>query len=147
MRQTTRNLKIYRLVAIYFLAAISLWACGPNQGVLHSGKDSPVPNNAAPLKSQFEQELDSMRTAGFAFIFVLRRKDGGKIDAEDRGVIKLQTVDTNRRVATDDDRAVIIGSNYQLPPNNLAALYLRFAIDNYSEPVPAAANSNANANK
>ena len=52
-----------------------------------------------------------MRTAGFTFIYALRRKDGGIMNAEDVGVIKLQTVDTNRRVKTDDDRAVLIGTN------------------------------------
>ena len=100
-----------------------------------------------PQKRAFEEDMDAMRTAGFAFIYVLRRKDGGKIDAEDRGVIKLQTVDTNRRVATDEDRAFIVGSNYQLPPQNLTALYQRFAVETYAAPPVEAANTTANSNK
>jgi len=90
--------------------------------------------------------MDAMRTAGFAFIYVLRRKDGGKIDAEDRGAIKLQTVDTKRRVATDDDRAFLIGLDSQLPPKNLAALYNRFAVETYSVAPPANSNANTNTN-
>ena len=118
--------------------------CGPNKGLLESGKDNPGNYNAAKTKTAFEEDMDAMRTAGFAFIYVLRRKDGGKIDAEDRGVIKLQTVDTKRRVATDDDRAFLIGSDNQLPPKNLTALYGMFAVENYSAPPPANSNTNSN---
>lgn len=90
--------------------------------------------------------MDEIRTADFIFVYVLRRKDGGKIDAEDRRIIKLQTGDANRRVAADDDRAIIIGSNYQLPEKNMRILYERFAVDDQSPP-PKAVESNSNANK
>ena len=87
-----------------------------------------------------------MRTADFRFVYVLRRKDGGPIDAEDRGVIKVQTNIANRRVAADDDKAFIIGSNVQIPPQNMGALYDRFAVENYSPPSADTTNTNANAN-
>ena len=86
-----------------------------------------------------------MRTADFQFIYVLRRKDGGTIDAEDRGVIKMQTSTANRRVAADDDKAFIIGTNVPIPPQNMAAIYNRFAVENYAPPPPA--NVAANVNK
>ena len=96
-------------------------------------------------KPTFEKDLDEIKSAGFTFIYVLRRKDGQKLDSEDRSVIRLQTVDMNRRVTADDDKAVIIGSNYQIPPKNMFVLFDRFAVQNYSPPVPAVdANSNAN---
>lgn len=132
---------------ILLITAFLAFACGPNQGLLKTGKDDLKSSNPVSPKTAFEEDMDAMRTAGFAFVYVLRRKDGGKIDAEDRGVIKLQTVDTNRRVATDEDRAFIVGSNYQLPPKNLAALYERFAVENYSPPPVETANVNANSNK
>ena len=129
----------------FLLIAVTLSAgCGPNEGLLKSGKEDATNYNTAKTMTAFEEDMDAMRTAGFAFIYVLRRKDGGKIDAEDRSVIKLRTVDTKRRVATDDDRAFIIGSDYQLPPKNLTALYDRFAVESYAAPPPA--NSNANSN-
>ena len=86
-----------------------------------------------------------MRTADFSFVYVLRRKDGGKIDAEDRSVIRGQTAEANRRMSSDDDKAFIIGSNNQIPPTNMMALYKRFAVEDYS-PAPVA-NTNTNANK
>jgi len=136
---------IYGLTWLFLIAGILTAACGPNKGLLGSGKEDAANYGTAKTKTALEEDMDAMRTAGFAFVYVLRRKDGGKIDAEDRGVIKLQTVDTKRRVATDDDRAFIIGSDYQLPPKNLAALYNRFAVETYSAPSPA--NSNTNTNK
>ena len=120
-------------------------ACGPDDRILKSGKETPTPSNVEVSKPTFEKDLDEIKSAGFTFIYVLRRKDGQKLDSEDRSVIRLQTVDMNRRVTADDDKAVIIGSNYQIPPKNMFVLFDRFAVQNYSPPVPAVdANSNAN---
>lgn len=123
-----------------------LCSCGANEGILQSGKGSPTPANVESAKTSFAKELESVQTADFTFVYVLRRKDGGPIDAEDRGVIKLSTSDAARRVSADDGKAFIIGSNVQLPAKNMAALYERFAIDNYSQPPAAAANANAASN-
>lgn len=134
------------LLLIVFLT-VSGTGCGANETVLRSGKETRIHANNANEKTSFAKDLDAMRTAGFVFIYVVRRKDGGVIDAEDVSVIKLQTVDTNRRVKADGDRAVMIGSNKQVPPDNLAVLYERFAVENYSETPIVDANVNANSNK
>ena len=133
-----------RLTTELLLLAVCglLSACGANENILKSGKESPQAN--VENKTPFAQELEAMRTADFSFIYVLRRKDGGKIDAEDRGVIKVQTSLANRRVAADDDKAFIIGSNTQLPPQNMMVLYDRFAVENYSPPPPPNSNTNVN---
>ena len=120
--------------------------CGANDNILRSGKDTPQANTGSE-KTPFARDLDAVRTADFSFIYVLRRKDGGKIGAEDRGVIKLNTDGIPRRVAADDDKAFILGSNFQLPPKNMMALYDRFAVENYSPPPAMAANTNANTGK
>ena len=132
------------LIIFTFLFVFLTFSCGANESILRSGKDAAPPPNVES-KTSFEQELEAMRTADFQFVYVLRRKDGGKIDAEDRGVIKLQTSTANRRVAADDDTAFIIGTNAPIPPLNLAALYARFAVENYSP--PPAANADANVKK
>lgn len=119
--------------------------CGANDNVLRSGRETPASANIEPAKSTFETDLDSMRTAGFSFVYVLRRADGAPIDAEDRGVIRVQTADVNRRVLSDDGKAFLLGSNYQLPAANMTALYERFVVEDHSP--PSAANTNANANK
>jgi len=119
-------------------------ACSANQGLLQGSTNA---SNAPTPKSQFEQDMDGMQAAGFAYILVLRRKDGGKMDAEDRGFIKQQTVDTKRRVSTDDDKAFLIGSSTPLPPQNTTALYTRFAVESYSAPPEPNTNSTVNSNK
>ncbi|MFN0278457.1 MAG: hypothetical protein ACKVRN_07630 [Pyrinomonadaceae bacterium] len=124
-----------------------LLACGANESVLRSGNETPVQANTVNEKTPFAQDFDAMRTAGFTFIYILRRKDSGTLETEDISVIKLQTADTNRRVKTDNDRAVIIGSNKEIPKENLDVLYARFAVENFSEPPVVDANVNVNANK
>ena len=136
-----------RLIVFTFLFVFLTFSCGANEGILRSGRDASPQANAGSKKTPFARELESMRDADFKFIYVLRRKDGAAIDAEDRGVIKLQTADANRRLSADDDKAFIIGSNVQIPPQNMIALYNRFAVENYSPPPGLETNSNANANK
>jgi hypothetical protein len=131
----------------FAITAFLCAACGANDNILRSGKGDPAgQSNVQPTKTTFESDLESMRTAGFSFIYVLRRKDGGVIDPEDKSVIRVQTTQANRRVSADDGKAVIIGSNFQIAAHNMAAIYQRFAVENYSpEPgqpaVPVPANS------
>ena len=145
MRKMLKAIKrVVVSIATLAIACLS-YGCGGNDAILKSGKETPFAVNTAPAKLPIEREIDAMRTAGLQFIYVIKRKDGGKIDAEDRSIIKLQTADTNRRVATDDELAIVIGTNTQIQPNNMTALYQRFAVDNYSQ--AAEANTNSNANK
>lgn len=133
------------------ISALIFAACGANENVLRSGKEANAQSSpAAPAKSSFEQDIEGVRTAKFTSIYVLRRRDGGPIDAEDKSVIRTQTAQANRRVSTDDGKAVIVGSNFQLSPQNMATLAQRFAVENYSpapagpvEPLPAE-NQNTN---
>lgn len=137
-------IRIVKKTALVILA-LCLVGCGANDSILRSGKgDSASQSNVESPKTPFEKDLEAMRTAGFSFIYVLRRKDGGVIDAEDKSAIRVQTTQVNRRVSADDGKAVIIGSNFQIAAHNMAAIYQRFAVDNYSPapgsstvPVPA----------
>lgn len=134
----------YIYIAASFLFCIG---CGANESILKSGKDDSPQTNVAPSQTTFAKELEEFRTADFRYIFVLRRKDGSEIDAEDRSVIKLNTDGANRRVSADNDRAFIIGTNSQIPPKNIAAIYARFAVENYSPAPEANRNTNANSAK
>ncbi len=118
------------------VATVFAAGCGANENVLRSGKEpSSTQANAETTRTSLENDIEAMRTAGFTFIYVLRRKDGGVIDPEDKSVIRVQTTQANRRVSADEGRAVIVGSNFQLAPHNMAAIYQRFAVENYS-PAP-----------
>lgn len=122
-------------------------ACGPNEGILQSGKETPAPSNSAGKATTVERNVEDMRTANFLFIYVLRRMDGGPIDAEDKNVIRVLTAEANRRIASDDEKAFVIGSNRQVAPEKMAALQARFTVEDFS-PAPVMDQAiTANVNK
>jgi len=134
---------VMRTITVFLFAA-ALAACGANDSILKSGKETPSSNSATAV-SEMDSDLAAVKNADFRWVYVLRRKDGGPIDAEDRGVIKVNTMEANRRVSTDNDKAFIIGTNNQISPEKMMALYQRFAIEDHSPPPDLNANSNTNA--
>jgi hypothetical protein len=134
---------------VLLLVVVMTLACGPNEGVLRSGMETPPVNSSDSNKTSaltISDEIQSMRTADFKFIMVIRRKDGGKLDTDDRNIIKTATVDMNRRVSSDEGRAIVIGSNFALAADKMSALTGRFSIEDYSTPA-VDANRNAPLNK
>ncbi len=122
-------------------------ACGPNESILNSNKETPpvnAPANIETAVSTFEKDLETMRTADFDFVYVFRRKDGGKLDSQDRAFLRDNTSDSNRRKLSDEDRAIIVGSNYRIPAENLTALNERFAVEDHSKPESEIKRGNAN---
>lgn len=87
-----------------------------------------------------------MRTADFEFILVLRRKDGGVMQADDKSFVKTVTTNANRRSLTDGDKAIVIGANSKVPPELIAKLSQRFAVQDFSKPEAENSNSNSPAN-
>lgn len=132
--------------ATLILTALS---CGANENILKSGNETSIQTNSTTINepATFANDLAAMQTAGFSFIYELRRRDEETIDSEDVRVIKQLTVDTNRRVKTDNDRAVLIGSNFELPKENLAGLNRRFLVEDHSQPPVEEAKTDANLNK
>lgn len=133
--------------AILVLFAFAALGCGANEGVLKSGQPDTNAANSSPKLSPIEQNISDMRTAGFTMILVLRRKDGGKMDASDRKVIRDATYGANRRVASDDETSLIIGSNQTLTPENMKIIADRFAVEDLSPPPATPKPDNSNANK
>jgi hypothetical protein len=127
------------------LFTVAMAGCGANQSILESANKSSTPAaNMSIEKSSLDQDMDAMRTAQFSTIYILRRKDGGGFDADDRAAVRLHTSQANRRVAADEGRAVIVGSNFLIPEKDMAALRERFELVDHS-PLPA--DSSANENK
>ncbi len=76
-------------IAVFLLlSSIFNLACGANQNILRSGKETPNQTRSEYDKPTAATEVEAMQTAGFAFIYVLRRKDGAALVAEDRSLIK-----------------------------------------------------------
>ena len=121
-------------------------ACQPNAAILESAKNSTAArsNQSEPAARSFDRDFETMRTANFDFIYVMRRKDGAPLDGDDKKFVKLNSpVETNRFILSDDEKAVIAGSKYKFAEQNLMALRDRFNIEDFSKPPPAAPSPDA----
>lgn len=124
------------------ISSLLVSACGPNEGVLRSGKGNAVAANSAVKQSSLESDVEAMQTANFEFIYVIRRKDGGEIDPVDRGLLKVLTEGVNRRISSDNGRAFVIGSNSAVPADKMTTLYDKFAVEDHSPPAIPVVNGN-----
>jgi hypothetical protein len=139
---------------IKFSILLSLAAaigCGPNQEILKSNANQPVTestvaSNTGPAVDSAESEVENMRTADFEFILVLRRKDGGVMQPDDKSFVKTVTTNANRRSLSDGDKSIVIGANSKVPPELIAKLSQRFVVKDYSKPETVNSNSNSPAN-
>lgn len=129
------------------LLSCVLWpGCSANPTILKSGSKEQ-PSNAVRPVDVFESDLETMRTANFDYIFVIRRKDGGKLDAEDKKFIRTNSPTVaNRIILSDDDKALIAGSNYPFPPEKLKPLQERFDFQDFSKAANTGGQKNVNAN-
>jgi hypothetical protein len=107
------------------------FACTPVR-LISQNVAAPTSSNAEDKQASFQSELEKMRTANLQYIFVFRRKDGGAFDGEDKKYLRANLPFNNRVVLADEDKAVIVGSNYKFPPENLNGLQARFNVEDYS---------------
>lgn len=126
------RLQFYAIL-IFTLSVIFNAACTPRAFEKPNAQTAPPSANENKSASTFEIDLQTMRTAGFEYIFVFRRKDGAAFDGEDRKYLRANApAETNRFVSTDNEKAFIAGSKFPFPAPNLEALRLRFNIEDYS---------------
>jgi hypothetical protein len=93
---------------------------------------SPSPRRPQP-QTEFERDLDYVRTGRFTHIYVIARPDGAALDKDDITYLTENTPkETNQRVATDGKRRVIVGTNFVFTPEHLDALRKRFIVEDYS---------------
>lgn len=119
-------------VLILMLAAVT--SCTPNKRIMESSV--PVSNaEDRPVKERtFADDLESMRTAEFSYIYVIRRRDGAEIDAEDKEFINSRKPSEINRVSlSDNGKAVIFGSNFRLPEALIKDLSGRFEFEDHSK--------------
>lgn len=122
------NSKIGRRAAIATLAAFVAVMLGGCDG------DGARSNNAAQNRpSAFEKDLASVRRNNFQKVYVISRPDGGVLNADDKAYLKTNMpIETTMRILTDEDRRVIIGTNFDFKPEHFDALNKRFKIEDYT---------------
>ena len=126
--------------------------CGPNESILRSGANndqaSPTPRASLAAYDTVDAEIENMQTADFNFILVLRRKDGGKMQSDDKAFVRTNMSGANRRSLVDDEKTIVIGSNARVPQDLLTKLNDRFDVRDFSKPEaeipdsPSPANAN-----
>ena len=122
------------LGAFLFLSLLN-FACTPRSFEKPNVAATPVA--VEDRQANFQNEVEKMRTANLQYIFVFRRRDGGVVDGEDKRFLRANLPFNNRVVLADEEKAVIVGSNYKFPPENLDSLRARFNIEDYSAPEQA----------
>jgi hypothetical protein len=134
------------------LSGVAAISCAPNQRILNSSNERPpepssVQRPVTSEPSRIENDIEAMRTADFNFIYVFRRNDGAELQPDDRAFLSANTpYEINRRKISDAGRALVIGSNFRLPPENFKALKERFAFEDFSKPESEIMAGNANTN-
>lgn len=137
-----------RLVLTVILLGVAAFSAScANQTILNDGKVPETTPAESPTPKGYDADLRAAKTAGYLFIYVVRRKDGGKIDEPDRHLLSLHTGKAKRRAASEDGTAYTIAANEPLPEEDLNALHQRFLISMLKqEPTPANSAQNSAAN-
>ncbi len=118
------------LICTLIAAALFSFACGNRSS--ENTNAAATPAVAENKRASFENDLQTMKTANLQYVFAFRRKDGGAVDAEDKKFLRANLPATNRVILADEDKAVIVGSNYKFPPESLNVLQTRFNVEDYS---------------
>ncbi|HEX8423425.1 MAG TPA: hypothetical protein VF634_08440 [Pyrinomonadaceae bacterium] len=83
--------------------------------------------------SAFEKDLASVQRNNFQKVYVISRPDGGSLSAEDKAYLKTNMpIETTMRILTDEDRRVIVGTNFDFKPEHFDALNKRFKVEDYT---------------
>lgn len=143
-------MKTQHLISLLIFLLIVL-GCQPSQRILEDRQPTATPivdeTPEIPV-DDFAERLKSVQTGGFDFVYALRRKDGEPFTSEDKKYLRENLPpDTNQKQLTSDEKALIIGSNYLFPLENLDALKKRFKIEDYSPKEELKQDQNTNVNR
>jgi hypothetical protein len=133
---------------VFLIAMALVLSCAPNQRIVESNGQwaNQEANRAAatPVQKTIEQEIESMRTADFIFIYVIRRKDGTTMSPDDRRFAsEVIPGQMNRRSLSTDGTAIMVGSNFRMPQEERKLLEDRFSFEDLSrDPEAQSPNSN-----
>ncbi|HEX8456254.1 MAG TPA: hypothetical protein VF656_02945 [Pyrinomonadaceae bacterium] len=115
-----------RAARILLLALAAAMASGCNR--------SSAPQGAAQNKpSAFERDLASVQRNNFQKVYVITRPDGLAFNADDKAYLKTNMpIETTMRILTDEDRRLIVGTNFDFKPEHFDALNKRFRLEDYT---------------
>lgn len=108
---------------------------GCKQRATTSEEEPPDTSSYRPERTpatQFERDMQFVRSAHFAHVWVFSRKDGAKFTPEDGNFLRTTAPNIVDWVKTDDGRKYIAGSNFDIEPAEMASLQKRFRVEDYT---------------
>ncbi|MCA1566762.1 MAG: hypothetical protein LC803_14185 [Acidobacteria bacterium] len=119
-------MRISKCVGVALLLSLAVTPGGCNR----SGSQQGAARNKPPA---FERDLASVQRNNFQKVYVISRPDGGTLDADDKAFLKTNMpIETTMRILTDEDRRLIVGTNFDFKPEHFDALNKRFRIEDYT---------------
>ena len=97
--------------------------------------DKPDTSTYRPLPTpatEFEQKLKIVQDGHFQHVWVFTRIDGKEFTSDDSQLLHTNAPKVVDWVGLDDRKTFIAGSNFPIPPVNLAVLQKRYKIEDYS---------------
>ena len=91
---------------------------------------------AAPSPSpqtEFEKDLQFIRSGGYTFVYVFSRKDGKPLDPTDSAFLRTNAPQIVDWARTEGGKKVIAGTNFNLEEGPLATLKKRYNVEDYSK--------------
>ena len=84
-------------------------------------------------RDEFERNLRYIRQAHFQYVWLFSRKDGAPLDKGDGEVLRANTPGAVDRIKADEEgRRFLVGLNFPIEPEHMAALRKRFNVEDYS---------------
>ena len=128
---------IGRIRPIGLIFVLLLGACGGGAApdISTTNTSTPTATTAGPSPSplsDFEEALRFVRNGQYTYIYVISRKDGKPLSAEDSDFLKINAPQFVDKAATKDKTKVVAGTNFNLEEGNLGMLKKRFVVEDYS---------------
>src|SRR5688572_24542388 len=125
---------LFTLVLVATLFSLSVLSgcrrsADPSAEEASTSQYSPEPTP----RDEFERNLRYIRQAHFQHVWLFSRKDGAPLDKADGEVLRTNTPGAVDRIKADEEgRRFLVGSNYDIEPENMTALRKRFNVEDYS---------------
>ncbi|MDX6613035.1 MAG: hypothetical protein QOD75_2221 [Blastocatellia bacterium] len=119
------------LLAAALLLLFSMAACkhSPENGeATDNSSYHPTPTPG----TEFEQKMKLVRDAHFAHVWIFERNDGKAFTPEDSKILHSNAPRVVDWVGMDDKKKFIAGSNFDIEPEQMAALRKRYKISDYT---------------
>ena len=123
-----KNLTVFALV---LCLALIVSGCHKSADSAET-ESTPAKPTTSPLVG-FAKDLQFIKNGQYTYIFVLTRKDGKKLDSEDKEYLRKNVPQIVDLVTTEEGKKAIIGTNFNLEEGPMMeALKKRYVVEDYS---------------